>query len=190
MTTMQGHGSVDEPRQFSKFLSKLIEDEPKFSLETAAPAVLARGEGWRARIDTAHRDVLEDFRYLLDKEGDVWTLPRWRRIQSSLSQQWRWIAEGDCEDWALYMVTVLLDLGVPAGALRLAECLAPNGDGHAVLTVEMADVTLVSDVRQTGVPDWDSALFNGYFWLFRQVPARKEWERIGHATTLADLFGN
>ena len=53
MSTMQGHGSVDEPRQFSKFLSKLVEDEPEFSLENAESAVLPRGAGWRARIDTA-----------------------------------------------------------------------------------------------------------------------------------------
>ena len=49
MSIMQGHGSVDEPRQFSKFLLKLIEDEPEFSLENAEPAVLPRGEGWCAR---------------------------------------------------------------------------------------------------------------------------------------------
>ncbi len=88
------------------------------------------------------------------------------------------------------MVTVLLDLGVPAGALRIAECLAPGGNGHAVLTIEMDHMTLVSDVRQTGVPEWDSALFEGYAWLFRQVPAQKEWHRIGTSPTLADLHGN
>ncbi len=88
------------------------------------------------------------------------------------------------------MITVLLDLGVSAGALRLAECLAPGGDGHAVLTIEMEDTTLVSDVRQTGVPEWDSTLFEGYAWLYRQVPAQKDWQRIGHAPTLADLLGN
>ncbi len=190
MSTMRGHGSVDEPRQFSKFLSKLVEGEPEFSLENADSAVLPRGEGWRARIDTAHRDERQRFRYVLDKEGDVWTMPRWRRILSTVSHQWQWIAEGDCEDWALYMVTILLDLGVPAGALRLAECLAPGGDGHAVLTIEMDDMTLVSDVRQTGVPEWDSTLFEGYAWLYRQAPTQKDWQRIGNAPTLADLLGN
>ncbi len=73
MSSMQGHGSVDEQRQFSKFLLKLIEDEPEFSLENAEPAVLPRGEGWRARIDTAHRDERQRFRYVLDKEGDSGT---------------------------------------------------------------------------------------------------------------------
>ena len=88
------------------------------------------------------------------------------------------------------MVTALLDLGVPAGALPLAECLAPGGDGHAVLTIEMEGMTLVSDVRQTGVPEWDSALFESYLRLYRQVPAQKDWQRLGNAPTLADLLGN
>ncbi len=88
------------------------------------------------------------------------------------------------------MVTALLDLGVPAGALPLAECLAPGGDGHAVLTIEMEGMTLVSDVRQTGVPEWGSALFESYLRLYRQVPAQKDWQRLGNAPTLADLLGN
>ena len=79
---------------------------------------------------------------------------------------------------------------MPAGTLPLAGCLAPGGDGHAVLTIEMEGMTLVSDVRQTGVPEWDSALFEGYAWLYRQVPAQKDWQRIGNAPTLADLLGH
>jgi len=125
MSTMRGHGSVGEPRQFSKFLSKLVEGEPEFSLENADSAVLPRGQGWRARIDTAHRDERQRFRYVLDKEGDVWAMPRWRRILSTVSHEWQWIAEGDCEDWALYMVTILLDLGVPAARSGLLNVWRP-----------------------------------------------------------------
>ena len=80
--------------------------------------------------------------------------------------------------------------GVPAGAHPLAECLAPGGDGHAVLTIEMEGMTLVRDIRQTGVPEWDSALFEGYLWLYRQVLAQKDWQHMGNAPTLADLLGN
>jgi hypothetical protein len=189
MTNMTGFGSVDEPRQFTKFLSKRLDGEPEFSLANAQAAALPAGQGWRERIDTAHRDEHGRFVYVTDKEGDVWTMPRWHWIWSTLSEDWRWVAEGDCEDWALYMVTVLLALDVPAGALRLAECRIPGGQGHAVLTIETEDTTLVSDVRQTGVPEWDSPLFQGYEWLFRQVPGRSAWTRIGNAPTLADLLG-
>jgi len=44
-------------------------------------------------------------------------------------------------------------LAYPPARSRSLNALAPGGDGHAVLTIEMEGMTLVSDVRQTGVPE-------------------------------------
>ncbi len=189
MPSMPGFGSVAEPRQFTKFLSTRIDDEVAFSLEGVAAAALPAGQGWEERIDTAHRAAKANFRYVRDKAGDVWSLPSWRRIRSLSPGGFRWIAEGDCEDWGLYMITQLLDIEVPPGALRLAECRTEAGEGHAVLSVEMSDTTLVSDVRKAGVAAWDASLFEGYEWFIRQQPGERAWQRIGRAPTLADLVG-
>ena len=188
MPSMPGFGSVEEPRQFTKFLSTRIDDEVAFSLAEAEAAALPQGEGWRARIDAAHRAAKSNFRYVKDKHGDVWSLPQWRRIRSLSAGGFRWIAEGDCEDWAIYMVTQLLDLEVPPGALRPAECRTATGRGHAVLTIEMAETTLVSDVQRDGVAEWDSPQFEGYEWRIRQQPGQRDWQRLGRPPSLADLL--
>ncbi len=78
----------------------------------------------------------------------------------------------------------------PPARSRSLDAWRPVATAIAVLIIEMEGMTLVSDVRQTGVPEWDSALFEGYLWLYRQVLAQKDWQRMGNAPTLADLLGN
>jgi predicted transglutaminase-like cysteine proteinase len=53
--------------------------------------------------------------------------------------------EGDCEDYALSKRAQLVSAGMPAGALRIATALTPEGIGHAVLVMRTNQGDLVLD---------------------------------------------
>lgn len=93
------------------------------------------------------------------------------------AELWRVAADkGDCEDYALAKRQMLLDLGWPLEALRLAVCNVETGEGHAVLMVDTANEgTLVLDNRYPGVVPWNRL---PYEWLRRQ-DGKGGWVRIG-----------
>lgn len=74
-------------------------------------------------------------------------------------------ASGDCEDYALAKQDRLRAAGLPAGAARLATARLPDGQLHAVLTVETDHGTLVLDNLQPRVVPLKSL---GYAWLRAQ----------------------
>ena len=69
---------------------------------------------------------------------------------------------GDCEDYALAKQAALLAVGLPAGAVRLATALLPDGAYHAVVTVASTSGTLVLDNLQPSVVPFGSLR---YAWL-------------------------
>lgn len=64
------------------------------------------------------------------------------------SRNWRVVpfgGVGDCVEYALSKETVLSYLGVPMGAMQLAEVRTPRGELHAVLLVRVKGVEVVLD---------------------------------------------
>jgi predicted transglutaminase-like cysteine proteinase len=72
---------------------------------------------------------------------------------------------GDCEDYALAKRKMLLGLGWPLDALKLAVCADESGSGHAVLTIDCDKGVYVLDNRHAGVMPWKDL---PYRWLRRQ----------------------
>ena len=76
--------------------------------------------------------------------------------------------KGDCEDLALTKRDLLIQMGLNPGALRLTQCRLrsdrfslPEGEGHAVLTVETDRGTWVMGAYGPVVP-WDASECDTY----------------------------
>lgn len=61
---------------------------------------------------------------------------------------------GDCEDYVLEKRRMLIALGIPAGNLLITVVRQPNGDGHAVLTVNTNLGDFVLDNLEPRVLAW------------------------------------
>jgi predicted transglutaminase-like cysteine proteinase len=61
---------------------------------------------------------------------------------------------GDCEDYVLEKRRRLIAVGVPAGNLLVTVVRQPNGDGHAVLTVQTHLGDFILDNLEPRVLDW------------------------------------
>ena len=64
---------------------------------------------------------------------------------------------GDCEDFALLKRTLLMQAGLPAGALRVAVADTPGGEPHAVLVVRSDEGDLVLDNLTDHIVTWNEA---------------------------------
>jgi len=92
---------------------------------------------------------------------------------------------GDCEDHALAARAMLLELGWPARALRLAMGWTEKGEYHAVLTVDARSrgvlTTFIVDSRFDGVRRWDELTERGYRWDRRQAAGLPYWVTVAQA---------
>lgn len=61
---------------------------------------------------------------------------------------------GDCEDYVLEKRRILMAQGVPAGNLLITVVRQPNGDGHAVLTVNTSMGDFILDNLEPRVLAW------------------------------------
>jgi len=104
---------------------------------------IAFNEAFVAEDDTAH----------YGKE-EYWTIPT--------------DGYGDCEDYVVAKRQVLIHLGLPEPALRIAVVLTPNFVRHAVLTVVTDEGNFVLDNLHDEVVSWDQT---AYVFLERQDPA-------------------
>ena len=66
-----------------------------------------------------------------------------------------WPAAGDCDDYAVTKLAVLVDAGVPRDALRLALVVTAAGEGHMVLLARTDDGAVVLDNRVDALVRWD-----------------------------------
>jgi len=88
-------------------------------------------------------------------------------------------AGGDCEDFSIAKRNRLLALGFPAKPLRLATCQTETGEGHAVLTVDTDQGTLVLDNRFPAVLPFERLTALGYRWISRQAgDGGRGWVKI------------
>lgn len=89
---------------------------------------------------------------------------------------------GDCDDYSLRKRQALIELGYPANELRLAICKDENGEGHAVLTVDVKSfegardlTTYVLDNRFPSLMKVDDLRRRGYTFLMRQAADDHRW---------------
>lgn len=106
-----------------------------------------------ASIQTAHAGLRYQFQYEWDKpgtEGDVWEITN----------------KGDCEDYALSLQKLLRSQWPRhAQAFNIAIVTTETGQGHAVLTVDALEGTLVCDLRY---PECADHAFFPYKYLVKQ----------------------
>ena len=74
---------------------------------------------------------------------------------------------GDCEDYVLEKRRRLIKAGVPASNLLITVVRQPNGEGHAVLTVNTAMGDFVLDNLEPRILTWTDT---DYQYLKRQSP--------------------
>ena len=75
---------------------------------------------------------------------------------------------GDCEDYVLAKRQVLIHLGLPEPALRIAVVITPRLVRHAVLTVVTDEGNFVLDNLRDDILPWDGT---DYVFIKRQDPA-------------------
>lgn len=80
---------------------------------------------------------------------------------------------GDCEDFAIAKLRMLLGRGWPSSALRLATCWVETGEYHAVLLVDIGEETWVLDNRYPYPMEWKLLR---YKWDKIQIAGSKKWE--------------
>lgn len=90
---------------------------------------------------------------------------------------------GDCEDYVLEKRRMLMSLGVPAGNLLITVVRQPNGDGHAVLTVNTSLGDFVLDNLEPRVLAWKDT---DYTFLKRQSSQNSgAWVSINDGRSMA-----
>lgn len=83
---------------------------------------------------------------------------------------------GDCEDYVLIKQKMLVERGFSPSNLLITVVLQPNGDGHAVLTVQTDRGEFVLDNMRNKVLLWSDT---EYTYLKRQSPRHAgQWEKI------------
>lgn len=96
---------------------------------------------------------------------------------------------GDCEDYVLEKRRLLMQAGVPAGNLLITVVRQPNGDGHAVLTVETSLGDYVLDNLEPRILLWSDT---DYQFLKRQSSRNSgRWVSVndGHAIAVGSVGG-
>ena len=102
------------------------------------PAYCRGGGASSVRVDNdvfatlmlVNRQVNRSMRPRADRGGDVWSVNA---------------SSGDCEDFAMTKRQRLIQMGLPASALRIAYVKIASGEGHAVLVVKARGRTYVLD---------------------------------------------
>ena len=90
---------------------------------------------------------------------------------------------GDCEDYVLEKRRELMKLGVPAGNLLITVVRQPNGDGHAVLTVNTTRGDYILDNLEPRVLAWTDT---DYTYLKRQSAKNSgAWVTINDGRAIA-----
>lgn len=90
---------------------------------------------------------------------------------------------GDCEDYVLEKRRMLMQAGIPAGNLLITVVKQPNGDGHAVLTVNTDRGDYILDNLNGRVLAWTDT---PYTYLKRQSTKNSGvWVKINDGRSIA-----
>lgn len=185
MAQMHSHVLVPAPEQ----ILERYRLEPELSPRLCSSARVELTQERADQLCRAFRDTKRSIAYKLDPPGkDTWgkLTYRWYRGLSG----WILRREGDCDDYAVEFLRVLLDMGWPRGAMRLARAkLGPN-NRHLVLGVDFGgNGTIILDNTKSGLVRFGALAFASYEWEICEEIGWEHWARIGDAAplTLADL---
>ncbi len=85
--------------------------------------------------------------------------------------------QGDCEDYALLKRKMLIERGIPSGALLLTVVIDREGAGHAVLTAVTDRGDFILDNQEAPILSW---IETGYRFVKRQTMHDPNlWTNIG-----------
>lgn len=84
---------------------------------------------------------------------------------------------GDCEDIQLLKRQLLVEMGLPQRALRMAVVLDEQGAGHAVMMVLTDRGDFILDNRRNAVLPWKQT---GYVYLKREGTDRSDWVALAN----------
>lgn len=105
-------------------------------------ATVAASPQLLAVLQQVNAAVNRQLRPQQDKNGDVWTVGA---------------KAGDCEDYALTKRRRLIDVGLPASALRIAYVHTRSGAGHAVLVINTVEAQYVLDNLTASIRSLDQS---------------------------------
>jgi len=148
---MRVYGPSQPPYGFVQFCERQPEECAAGQREDVR---LQASVGDLAELDTINRYVNSVIQPATDMEiygvSEYWTLPTTR---------------GDCEDYALLKRHILIRRGWPAGALTMTVVRDEKGEGHAVLTVRIAQGDFVLDNKTDEIKPWHKT---SYEFVMRQ----------------------
>lgn len=144
--------------------------------EAAAPrvgentALLTVDDDLQDLIERVNREVNRAMVWRSDRDlyalDEYWAIP----LTAGMGR------EGDCEDFALEKRLALIEAGLPAHALALAQVYSPRTGMHAVLLVRTRSGDLVLDNETPWILPWNET---GYRWLSVQSgPSLLDWSRV------------
>lgn len=88
-------------------------------------------------------------------------------------------APGDCDDYAVTKLYLLMRAGWPRAALRLTIAEVPGMGSHLVLAVATDRGDLILDNLRDAPLPWPALA--GYRWMMQEVPGQPYWARIAAA---------
>lgn len=120
----------------------------------------------------------------INHEVNTTVAPRTDYEMWGVEERWSYPTDvGDCEDYVLEKRRLLMKVGVPASNLLITVVRQPNGDGHAVLTVETSLGDFVLDNLESRVLAWTDT---AYRYLKRQSNRdASAWVSIGDDRNVA-----
>lgn len=171
-TQLAVDGTAHEPWGFTM----LCRRSPEICTDRAGRLVADGGGAVRldhatlALVERAHRLVNQAIRPQAEKAGapDNWKVGG---------------RSGDCEDYALAKREMLIRLGLPSSALRMATGHLRSGEYHAVLVVRTDRGDLVLDNLSRRVRTWDRSGIR--FDTIQNGHDARVWERVNLAGTAA-----
>lgn len=132
-----------------------------------SPADCRGGPATRLRLDTATMSALNT----VNRAVNASIRPRLRPTQI-----WELGARtGDCKDYAMNKRARLIEMGVPAGALRIAIGYTSKGEGHAVLVVMTDEGDLVLDNLTGAIRPFNQT---GHRLTAISSPDLRKWNRV------------
>ncbi|MFN3548481.1 MAG: transglutaminase-like cysteine peptidase [Mesorhizobium sp.] len=120
----------------------------------------------------------------INHEVNATVAPRTDYEMWGVEEYWSYPTDvGDCEDYVLEKRRLLMKIGVPASNLLITVVRQPNGDGHAVLTVETSLGDFILDNLESRVLAWTDT---EYRYLKRQSNRDASvWVSIGDDRNVA-----
>ena len=137
-------------------------------------STIAMTEQLRQDLEEINKNVNSHNNYKKDINPDGTLADQWNFLQSG--------ASGDCEDFAITKLQMLLDKGYPISALKIEAGKTLGGAGHAWLTVQTSEGDFSLDINYgVVIPSWLLTYTD------RTKQTGTEWKRSGVLLSLVPI---